>query len=170
MKKLLLSAFAVCAFAFTTNAQEVSFGATVGFTSAMSKNEGGNISETDSESGFYIGGLADFTISDKFHVQPELAYSAVKDFNSIVLPIMAKYYVTEQLNVQAGPTVNYILEDTGDDFSKLGLLLSAGAGYDINENFLVQARYGLQLNNYYTGDLDYSTKINILTVGVGYKF
>lgn len=38
------------------------------------------------------------------------------------------------------------------------------------KNFLVQARYALQLNNYYTGDLDYSAKVNILTVAVGYKF
>jgi len=99
----------VCAL----NAQEVSFGATTGFTSAMAKTKAGNFSETDSESGFYIGGLSDITISDKFHVQPELAYSAVKDFSSIVLPIMAKYYITEQLNIQAEPTVNYVLEDIG---------------------------------------------------------
>ncbi len=135
MKKLLLLT-AIAVFGFTSvNAQDVSFGLTAGFHSL---SPAGDLDgDAESESGFYIGGVADFAISDEFHVQPEVVYSAVEDFTSIQVPIMAKYYVAEGISLQAGPQIGYIMEDLDDDFSALQLGLGIGAGYDINENFFV---------------------------------
>ena len=47
-----------------------------------------------------------------------------------------------------------------------------GAGYDINDKFFVQARYGLELTNRYSGPLSNSLSVraNTFTVGVGYSF
>jgi opacity protein-like surface antigen len=60
--------------------------------------------------------------------------------------------------------------DSIDDTTKLNLQLAVGVGYDIDESFFVQARYGFQLNDHFTGDGDGEIKFNSLTVGVGYKF
>ncbi|HLT52486.1 MAG TPA: porin family protein [Flavobacteriaceae bacterium] len=169
MKRFFLMA-AVAVFGFSVSAQEVSFGVTGGFLSGSQKVESGGFEATASESGFYIGGVADISVSEKFHVQPEVVFASIKDFSSIQVPIMAKYYVAEGLNLQAGPQIGFHFEETGDDFSSFNFSLGAGAGYDIDENFFVEARYAFQLNDYYTGDADASSKINFLSVGVGYKF
>lgn len=164
---LILALFAVT-FSF---AQDISFGATAGFVSGQQNFESGGVEISASESGFYIGGLVDIGITEKFHVQPELSYLAINDFSSLIMPIMAKYYVADKLSLNAGPTLNYVLEDVGDDATKFGLLLGAGAGYDFSDKWFAEARYDFQLNDYYTGDAsNTSNKINYLTIGVGYKF
>ncbi len=168
MKKLLLAAIAVFGFA-NVNAQGVEFGVTAGFASLSEKIDNGFQSATFSESGFFFGGIADIAISDEFHVQPELLFAGIKAGNSILLPIMAKYYVAEGFNIQAGPQIRLILESLPSDFSALSLGLGAGVGYDINENFFVQGRYSLQLIDSYTGDGDSSYKTDVMTIGVGYK-
>ena len=170
MKKLFLCA-AVAVFAFANvNAQE--FGVLAGFSNVSADFDG----ESDSESGFHIGALAEFDLSEEFALQPELTYTSAGDFSAANLNIIAKYAISEQFNIQAGPQVGLIMGDVADlidsfdDSSKLNLQLAAGVGYDIDENFFVQARYGFQLNNHYTGDADFDLKFNTLTVGVGYKF
>jgi Outer membrane protein beta-barrel domain len=65
--------------------------------------------EYDPTIGFCIGGLADFTVSKKIHIQPELLYSmeGFKDasISYLRLPIMVKYYTTNRFNIQLGSTI-----------------------------------------------------------------
>jgi opacity protein-like surface antigen len=175
MKKLLLMA-AIAVFGLTNvNAQDTTFGALAGFSSlSLDITDFGS----DSETGFHIGAFAEIGISDSFSVQPELTYTSVKDLSVISLNAMAKYHVSEEFNIQAGPQIGFIggdiadaLEDlTGDDFTKLNLQLAIGVGYDFSDVLFAQARYGFQLNNHFTGEGDGEIKINALTVGIGYKF
>ena len=96
----------------------------------------------------------------------------------IALNAIAKYHVSEEFNIQFGPQIGLAggddidaIEDLlGDDFTKLNLQLAVGAGYDISEELFVQARYGFQLNNHFTGSESFDLKINTITVGVGYRF
>ncbi|WP_397362918.1 porin family protein [Olleya sp. R77988] len=172
MKKLLMIA-AVAVFGLSSvNAQNAQFGLTAGYLSATGSAESGGISISATESGFYIGGVADIEISDVFHVQPEVVYASTGDDggDGIAIPIMAKYYVSDKFNIQAGPHFDISLEDIPEDFTGFGISLGAGLGYDIDDNFFAEARYSFQLNDYYTGDLDVSTTTNLLMVGVGYKF
>ncbi len=171
MRKLLLCAAVAVLGLTSVNAQEVQFGATGGLISvdANAKFNGQSL-DVDSEIGFYIGGLADIAISDAFHVQPELLYANVNDGSALLLPIMAKYYVSEDFFVQAGPQFDFSLEDLPTDYTGLGISLAAGLGYDINEEFFIEARYSFQINDYYTGNLDIESKSNLLLFGVGYKF
>ncbi|MBU2927241.1 porin family protein [Winogradskyella psychrotolerans] len=170
MKKLFLcAALAVCSFA-SVDAQEVSFGVTAGFLSGDAKVEYGGEEISYSDSGFYFGGVADIGISEEFHIQPELLYATIDGSSALMLPIMAKYYVAEGFNIQAGPQFVFSLEETGDDYSSIEIDLGIGVGYDINENFFIEARYALQLNNSYTGDEDLTAKANYINVGVGYNF
>ncbi|NQY05610.1 MAG: PorT family protein [Flavobacteriaceae bacterium] len=171
MKKFQLF-IAVALFGMTfAVAQDVSFAATAGYVSGHQKVESAGFEASGSESGVFVGGLADIAVSDKFHVQPELVFSAISDFNSLTMPIMAKFYVADSFNLQAGPTLNYVLEESGDETTNFGILVGGGAGYDFGDKWFAQARYNFQINDYYTGDAsDTSNKINMLTIGVGYKF
>lgn len=176
MKKLLLTA-AIAVFGIIgTQAQTTSFGVLGGLSMYSPDVED---VDSDSETGFHLGVMANLGISESFAVQPELTYGMAGDISMISINAIAKYYVTDGLNIQLGPQFGFAggddidaLEELvgEDDFSKMNIQLAAGLGYDITESFFVQARYGFQLNNHYTGDADADVKINVLRLSVGYKF
>ncbi|HET8837592.1 MAG TPA: porin family protein [Flavobacteriaceae bacterium] len=181
MKKSLLVA-AIAVLGITGMNAQSSFGVTAGLSNfAVSIDPSGGI-DPGSETGFYVGALADIGISDAFHVQPAVTYAMTGDASTLSVPIMAKYYVGDSgFNIQAGPQINFLMGDYadlmesplvpwGDDFSKLGIAVGAGLGYDISESIGVEARYAFQVNNSYTGDGDGTIKHNILNVGAVYKF
>ncbi|PZD79452.1 porin family protein [Mesonia sp. K7] len=177
MKKLFLTAI-VAVFGLTVaQAQETSFGVMGGLTMAsVSLGD----ADSESETGFHIGLLADLGITESFSIQPEATYSMVDELSVINLNVIGKYYVTEGLNIQLGPQIGLLGGDAADawealigedDFTKLNLQLAAGLGYDFTENFFAQARYGFQLNDHYTGDVDGADlKLNTFNLSVGYKF
>ena len=160
MKKLLLTALAVVGFVVSSNAQEKPrFGVTAGYINTTIKVSGDGMSASVDESGFFVGANADFKLSDVLHVQPAVLYASVDEADFLHIPIMFKYYVAEQFNIQAGPQGSLFLEDTEDTINSFGLDLGAGLGYDINENFFVEARYAFELTNR-TPDFDAKTRIN----------
>jgi opacity protein-like surface antigen len=142
MKKIILTAAAVLAFGLT-NAQDMKFGAKAGLNVAStdySAPSGSNVS-LSSVYGANAGVFADFKVSDKFSVQPELLFSMQGQkaslseteagytasfenklsLNYLNIPIMAKYYVIEKLSLQAGP--------------QIGILMSATSKNDSTSNF-----------------------------------
>ena len=126
----MLTAAAVMAFAFS-NAQETRFGVKGGVNLATWT---GDVEDASSKVGFHIGGFAEFKLSDKFAIQPELLFStqgvkfegdidgysaSEKDNLSYLnIPVMAKFYVAEKFSIEAGP--------------QLGILLSAKSKYEAN--------------------------------------
>lgn len=180
MKKLLLSAFAICAFAFTTNAQEVTFGAKGGLNLSTIVGDASNVSYII---GAHIGGMAEISISDKFAVQPEVLFSmqgakddyASLNMNYINLPVMAKYFVTEEISIEAGPQIGVLMsakydgEDIKDGYSSLDYGLNFGAGYKMESGLNFSLRYSLGLAN--INDTDRVTNINaVMQASVGYFF
>ncbi|WP_228238969.1 porin family protein [Allomuricauda sp. M10] len=170
MKKLFFVAISVIAFTYSSNAQEVRFGATAGYLNARGSIKADGLTVSASESGFYFGAVADFTVSDNFNVQPELLYATVDGSSAIMLPILGKIAIAEKLNFQVGPQVVFSLEESVEDFSNVELDIAGGIGYDIDEDFFLEARYTFQINNSYTGSEDVKVRGNYLTIGVGYKF
>lgn len=176
MKKVILTLAAVFAFGFA-NAQDskIKFGVKGG---VQFTNFGGD-ADTDSKTGFYIGGLADFTVSEKFHVQPELLYSsegASDDFgiDYLRIPVMAKYYVAEGFNIQAGPEVAFKIgteEDAFDDMTVgTDFGLGFGAGYEMANGLMFDARYNLGLTNLNDTDFDLEFNNTGFQIGLGYRF
>ncbi len=133
----------------------------------------------DNTSGFSGGLFAEFGISEEFSVQPEVSYlaSTLEDqsYNLFGVNAMAKYTITEGLNILAGPQLNFasgdipdaLDENFPDDFSSLNFQLAIGVSYDFTDNIFAQARYAFQINEHVE---DLTGSINILTVGAGYKF
>lgn len=173
MKKLIFLAIAIFAFSLSYAQQ---FGVKAGFNSTSFAVTFMDESDSDASNGFYLGVLADFEISEGLNLQPELQYVNISEDGEstgfLNLPVMFKYYIAEGFNVQAGPQISYLLEEAEDDFSNLGIDLAVGLGYDIDDNFFVDARYSYNLNNRYTGEGsdDFSIRFNAFQVGVGYKF
>ncbi|MBP6556768.1 MAG: PorT family protein [Flavobacterium sp.] len=153
---------------------DMKFGVKAGLNNS---NYTGDADGGDAATSFYIGGLVDFTVSEKFHVQPELLYSvegADKDSMTFLrLPIMAKYYVAEGFSLQAGPEFAFKIaaeNDLTDEFTKsLDYGLGIGAGYELESGLFFDARYNLGLAN--ISDVDgFDAGTTSIQVGLGYRF
>lgn len=169
MKKVLFVALAGL-FGFGLHAQSIGLGVTAGYLNVRASAKFDGITVSDSQSGFFVGGLVDFALTEKTSIQPELLYANVDEASALFLPVMIKSYITEKLNFQVGPQFVFSLEESTPDFSSFEFDLAGGLGFDITSNFFIQARYSFQLNNSYTGDEDIKVRGNYLTAGVGYKF
>lgn len=186
MKKIIMTAAAVFALSFA-NAQDskggsesMKFGIKAGYTNS---NFGGDANDGDPRSAFYIGGLVDFTVSEKFHVQPELLYSMEGNgedegnLDFIRIPIMAKYYATEGLSLQAGPEIAFVAGGGMiKDYTKsMDFALGFGAGYELSSGLFFDARYNLgltDLNDFPSGSgvEDMKMPMNSFNIGLGYRF
>lgn len=169
MRKVFFIAMAVL-FGLNIQAQSIDFGVTAGYLNGRASVKFDEGTFSDSQSGFFIGGLVDFVLTEKTSIQPELLYASIDDGSALMLPVMLKSYITDKLNFQVGPQFVFSLEESVEDFSNVELGLAGGLGFDITDNFFLQARYSFQLNNSYTGSEDFKVRANYLTAGVGYKF
>ena len=106
--------------------------------------------------GFYAGLLADIEFIDKFHVQPELLYANVGGESMIIVPVMAKYYVAEAFNLQAGVQLDFLLDPPSFEIQGLeltqlvkdsGFSFNVGAGFDISDKIALQAKYSFGTTN-----------------------
>ena len=118
---------------------------------------------SESELGFFLGGAYTFETNCEIQIEPSVLVSIVDDLTALYIPVMAKYPISDQFNIQAGPQINYILEDIDD--GAFGIDLGAGAGFAIDDNWFVEARYAFEIVRSLDG-----ANINTLTAGVGYRF
>lgn len=193
MKKIILSAIAIMAFAFT-NAQSTRFGVKGGLN--ISNIVGGDIDNTKSLVGFHVGGLAEIHVVEKFYIQPELLLSAQGakfdgpfgsdgdlKLNYLNIPVLAKYYVVDKkFSVEAGPQLGILLsaKSDGQDFKdytrSADLGFNLGAGYDFTDNLSVGLRYTIGLSPISDNDIDNSedyydsAKNGNFQISLAYKF
>lgn len=168
MKKLFL--FTVIAVLGITTVSAQNFGLKAGadFASVKVKGDGENLST--SETGFYVGAFVEVEISDSFTFQPEVLYVSVEDLDQIVVPLMAKFPVSDEFNLLAGPSLGLLL-DTEEGINSFNYGIEAGAAYDITENFFIEARYSLGLANLLQhAPSGTSIKLSGFFAGIGYKF
>lgn len=185
---------AILAFGFA-NAQETRFGVkgALNITSLT-----GNYYEDNAKSsiGFQVGAFAEIKIIEKLAIQPELLYSAQgakfngfggNDYdvklNYLNIPVLAKYYITKEFTVEAGPQIGFLLsakeegEDAKDFYKSVDLGFNLGAGYNFTENLSAGIRYTIGLSNVYDKEYDnfedyydYSIRNSVLALSLGYKF
>lgn len=166
MKKTVIVFVLALGFTLSTYAQE-GFAAKAGFNNvSVNVDSGGFFDSSDSELGFFFGGGYNFEVSEEIDIEPSLLFSIVDDLTSLYIPVMAKYKISEKFNIQAGPQINYLLEDLPD--GEFGLDLAFGGAFNIDSNWFVEARYGFQISR--GGDFGDLVDINTLTVGGGYRF
>ena len=137
----------------------------------------------------HIGFLAEVIISDKASFQPELLYSGQgyvgedtkKKFNYINVPLLLKYYVAENISIEAGPQVGFLINsiergnDGNTDFEDQNIVdfgVNLGLGYEFPSGIFFQGRYNLGLTNINGSDnsdtISYSN--SVFQLSVGYMF
>ena len=177
MLKAILCAMAFTMLSLSSFAQESTFGLTAGYLNAEFKVSEETVSFSDDGSGFYIGVLADFELNESWHIVPGVNYGNVEETSLLFIPVMAQYHIANSgVFLQAGPQATLNLEeDPGEFTNTVGVDAGFGVGYEINENFFVEAKYALELTNRFTdriretGD-DFKLNLHTFTFGVGYKF
>lgn len=192
MKKIILSAIAVMAFGFM-NAQETRFGIKGGLN--LTSFAGGNYYDAKSLVGFQVGGFAEIKIIERLSIQPEVLFStqgakldggSLGDFDSklnyINIPVLAKFYITKQFTVEAGPQIGFLVSaknngnDAKDNFKSVDTGFNFGVGYNFTEDVSVGLRYTVGLANiadYNAEDFDQyvdSPKNSVLALTLAYKF
>ncbi|RYJ37700.1 OMP_b-brl_2 multi-domain protein [Flavobacterium anhuiense] len=191
MKKIILSAVAIMAFAFS-NAQETRFGIKGGVSLT---NFSGDV-EANSKVGFLVGGFAEIKIIDRLSIQPELLFSSQGakyeyigmdntnlNLNYINVPVLAKFYITKEFTVEGGPQIGFLVsakddgEDVKDFYKSVDFGFNFGAGYNFTDNLSVGLRYTVGLSGVVDrGDYDDiddyydSAKNSVLALSLAYKF
>jgi hypothetical protein len=154
----------------------------------------------------HFGVFAEIVFDDFFSVQPELLYSVKgaryrisddDDFKSsyvlkyLSLPVVAKYYVTKEISLEAGPQVAYLLSakniETSDDLSSnlgeeaasidiknqmqsIDFGATAGVGYLTKTGFYISARYTFGILNAHKSLADENTIMHNGAVQVSFGF
>ncbi len=173
MKKLLITAVVALSLTISIYSQDPVFGVKAG----LNFSKFGQDADADGRTSFFVGGIADFEISDVLHIQPEAQFSAEgsedAEANFLRLIGVAKYYAAEGFSLQGGPQIGIrvsadnSVEDTTNGFD-FGLAL--GAGYELPDiPVFFDLRYNLGIAN--LSDVDsFDTNLGTFQLGVGYKF
>ena len=192
MKKLILSAIAIMAFTLS-NAQETRFGVKGGLNLSNFTGEANN----KVRASFHIGGFAEIKVIERLAIQPELLYSSqgaryrvdgtsdsgrAYKLDYINIPVLAKFYVTKEFTVEAGPQIGFLVSaknednDIKDSFKGTDYGFNFGAGYNFTDNISVGLRYTVGISSLVDGDYDYfgsyfdSVKNSNLQLSLAYKF
>lgn len=106
--------------------------------------------------GFFAGGIAEIPVFfENFYLQPELLFAlqgadiGVSNLNLfyVHLPLMAKYHIMDEVAVEFGPQIGFLLSDNWDDpvtqleTNTINFGINIGAGYRMDENFYFQLRF-----------------------------
>ncbi|WP_264534890.1 porin family protein [Flavobacterium sp. N1736] len=166
MKKIILCTIAIMVFGFA-NAQKTRFGVKGGLNIATING----LDDANALIGFQLGGFAEINIWKKLFIQPELVYSAqgakfdryygdpgfTVNLDYINVPVLAKYYITKQFTVEAGPQLGFLVSSKNINNEKsVDLGFNFGAGYNFTDNFSAGIRYTVGLTNVYDTHYDYN--------------
>lgn len=204
MKKIFLIIVLNFLIFTNVNAQnEFDFGLKSGINFSNLSSE--YFAENSSKIGIYIGLITEIPISTKFSIQPEILYSTqgadVKitqdggpppltkySLNYILVPILAKVYISNNWSVEVGPSFNFLIKDEAfrpditefigdviiqkklidadaDSFELSGVI---NLSYKFNRNFFGSIRYFQGLTDSINNIDD--ARNNGFQLGVGYLF
>jgi len=211
MKKLALIIALVSVY--ITNAQNISYAAKAGLNYGITKS-----SNTDYNNKFdpilatHFGVATEFFISDVFAIQPEILFSTSgsqrKGTETILLvatdydvkstvryltvPVMAKYYFTNELSLDAGLSIGFLMaakidgnikigdrvvtdydnKDIKDKYQDTDIGLGFGASYKMESGLFVSTRYNLGLTDIQAEESNNDTtlKNNVFQFSVGFFF
>ena len=195
MKKLFLIAVAMLA-TLSVSAQSapgtVSLKPMVGMT--LANFRGSDIEDTKMKLGLVAGGEAIFQLSDMFAVSGGLLYSMQgckydghhdekMEMEYLNVPLLANIYIVKGLALKAGVQLGLLTKakvsaseggvsgdlDIKDHCKSLDLSIPVGIGYEINNSFVIDARYNFGLSKIYK-ESDAKVYNSVFMVTLGYKF
>ena len=202
MKKLILG-IALFGGLSAANAQidlgvkgGLNFSTISGDSKQLFTNDAGQGLQSKFRTDFYVGGYANYKVTDQISFQPELLYSkqgaGVKTNNNsntkivthnINIPLMGRYEIMEGLNVEFGPQLGFLVSakakseegktDTKvkvtDNFKTFDFGLNFGAGYKVTDELEINARFTKGLSNMSNYNTNNKITNTYFSVGVAYK-
>jgi len=192
MKLSLLSVITLLLASITTNAQQEYFeyGFKGGVNLSSISGDGDKVSNYDTKASMNIGGYGLYKILPKLGIQAELLYSEqgfserfdseevdIDEIKSLTrmqyinLPVLVSYNLIEQLWMEGGVQVGYLVDaeeereersinnesgqldsatktiDQTSRYESLELGLLGGLRYKLSQNFMIQARYEKSIND-----------------------
>ncbi len=145
---------------------------------------------------FYVGGYANYKVTDQFSFQPELLYSkqgaGIKTHNgsdnkivthNINIPLMGRYEIMDGLNLEFGPQLGFLVSAQNkyelnnsktkttitDNFKTFDFGLNLGAGYKVTDELEINARFTKGLTDINHNPSSKSVTNTYFSVGVAYK-
>ena len=210
MRKLVLSAAVAVLGIVGMNAQNLNtealqLGVRAGLNMSTLNGDMPAGVDTKSLTGFHVGLFTEIPVAPRFSIQPEVIYSeqgttlesSISGINAeadiktqyVNVPILAKVYVAEGFNIQAGPQIGFLtgaeLQASGiddidikDDMKGTDFGLLLGAGYKLPMGLTIDARYNLGLSNTLDDNseafedlgTDQNWRNGVFQVGLGYQF
>lgn len=192
MKKLLLIFAAIFAFGSAAQAQGIRSGNSLAGRVKVGPKAGVNIAtlsadDTKSLVGFHVGIFAEFMVTERLALQPEVVYSAqgaVADegdgewkLGYINVPFIAKYDVYKGLNIEAGPQMGFLVNaqdqegtDIKDSFESTDFGLNLGVSYSFPIGVMLSGRYTFGLTDVIKDNTTSSVKNGVIQLSLGYKF
>lgn len=191
MKKILL--FAIMIISFTAESQ--TFGIKGGLNLSNVSNLYFEEADPQAKLGLNAGAFVNIPVSSSISLQPEVLFNAkglkygsgTDELNYISVPLMLQYNIIPGLYIEGGPEVSYLLSakdkfngtsnyeaetiDYTDELNKIDVGVGIGIGYNITQNFGLNARYVPGLFDIYKetteGDI---AKNSVFQFGIYYKF
>ncbi|MEN8788224.1 MAG: porin family protein [Flavobacteriaceae bacterium] len=159
---------------------------------------GDDTDNVDGKIGFFVGGVAEFGVADKFAVQPEVLFSQQGgkysdsggfdgqfNLNYINVPVMAKFKVSDAFSIEAGPQVGFLLsakdkydsptsgeDDIKEFISSTDFGGNIGVGYELDSglNFNARFNYGFSNINDFEDSGDFKNNNCVFSLGIGWMF
>lgn len=213
-KNLLIGAFALLGFVANAQNSEVKFGIKRRLCAFYYKEKYSNMSNSgDPKSSFYIGGLVEYRIDNQWGLQGEILYADLGgrdeinygtqnvngqnvyvgnvkqkiNLSTIVVPIGAKYSVTNNFTVNGGFNFAfYVSKDIKNDLTQYGTSVNVSADdllktfnfapylgleYQFDNGLFVDSRYNFGVANISKVNVDgYKMRNSFFQIGLGYKF
>jgi hypothetical protein len=146
-----------------------------------------------SEFGINLGGIAEYSLSDRFSIQAELLFNqkagtfTIRDNSNFVLgsvvsklgyidiPIIAKIYIGDKFSFEVGPQFGFNISEKTEfndseiesETNTLDTAIVGGFGYQFEQGLFIQARYGYGLSEVFEDD---KYKNSVISLSLGYKF
>lgn len=109
------------------------------------------------EVGYFGGVFIDVVVAEGFHIQPELVYKGIGDFEFLNAPIYLKYDVENNFHILAGPSMNYFFNFFNNKFK---IRADVSLAYDITDDLDINLKYTIGFEE---------ISPNILFIGLGYR-
>jgi len=156
--KNLVTLIIIAVFTNTLVTAQTEFGIKGGLNFTFFKVTEGNFgTNPDTEVGYFGGVFVDFNIDEGFHIQPELLYKGVGDFEFINAPIYLKYDINNNFHILVGPSFNYFFDVVRNSFK---VRADVSLAYDLSSKLDISMKYTLGFEEF---------SPNILFLGLGYK-
>lgn len=176
MKKSLLLIVLIFTVAITS-AQDNVFGVRAGYnvTNLDFRPEVPVGVENAHRNGFAIGFMAEYSLSEKVSISPEIQFSAEgakdKEFrlDYLQVPVLLNYKITRKIALGVGPQFSLKAHDYEDGFKNIVYSGIAGLTYMITDEFFVDARFSYGLTNVFDTETGLEAINKNLQLGFGIK-